>query len=155
MHVMDTGVYTSWNSYLAEWLMVVAQVTRQGGLNVCMCMCVSICLSIYLFVYISVCDCVCMQEIPYILPVWPWQRSYFDADDARQMGCLFLYWHCVWICACACVRVTKECVGKVLSGGKCCLRGDGATVDIGLFRSWVSIWAHVHEKKKKKISLWN
>lgn len=42
---MDTGVYTSWNSYLAEWLMAVARVAHHGGL---MCVCVYICLSINL-----------------------------------------------------------------------------------------------------------
>lgn len=52
-----------------------------------------------LLMYLSL--TVCMQGMPYILPVWPWQRSYFDADDARQMGCLSLYPHCVCLCVCA------------------------------------------------------
>lgn len=44
---MDTGVYTSWYSYLAKWLMVVAPVAHHGSL-LCTCACVFLYLSVSL-----------------------------------------------------------------------------------------------------------
>lgn len=155
---MDTGVCTSWNSYLAEWHMVVAQVAHQGGVvSVCVC----VCLSIYLCLWL----CLCARDTLHLVSLTLAKGSDSDADGARRMCCLLLYSHCVcacsasfrwklqvfvsvWVCARAWRCVTKGCVAGVLSGGKCCvltlpLRGGRAAVDIGLLRSWVFIWTQL------------
>lgn len=107
---MDTAVYTSWYGYLAEWLIIVAEVAHQGGLTcVCVHVPLSVCLfvSIYLFVYVYVCDCVCTQGIPYILTVWPWQRDQFLMLMVQDKCGVCSFTHTVCGCTCACVCSTS------------------------------------------------
>lgn len=154
-----------WCLYLAEWLMVVAQVSHQGGLplNVSACDCLhagdalhpaSLTLAKIIFwcwwcktnvVFVplpTLCVCVCVCVDPCVC-VYACAVLHLYV---RKMQAL------VSLCVCVRVRhcVTKEHVGKVLSGGKCCWRGGGATVAITPLRSRVSISAHVHKQIKKK-----
>lgn len=118
---------------------------------------------------------VCMQGMPYILPAWPWQRSYFDADDARQMGCVSLYPHCVFMhvqcficmwakckhlyyceCACVCAVWPKNMLVK-------CYRVVSAAGGEVVLQWLLLLWGHgflfqpmfINRSKKKEKCSWN
>lgn len=149
---MDTGVDTSQNSHLAEWLMIAAPAARRCGL-VGVLVCAS--LSVRLF-FLSISSYMSVS-VNLFAPRGERRTSWlFDLGRGIRFWC----WWCetnaalapllnICISVRACDRValhclTAECVGWVQSGGKCCMYilspppGRGlAALDVGLLRSRV------------------